>query len=150
MTYCMPSEKSFHSPLRETRAQNSDRWFLSAMKLTQAYPGRKTGLSGIPWGGWDNFFYLFTYEDTRDAFSIPHDIRILEEVSVLVSLSLSRSDSSRSFVSDPLTRTRNGGQTDSESPQPARTKPLPTSPRARCTAPTTPFSLPTRAPSCSP
>ncbi|GAA5877110.1 hypothetical protein JCM3774_002844 [Rhodotorula dairenensis] len=37
-------------------------------------------LSGITWGGWDNFFYLFTYEDTRDAFSIPHDIRILEEV----------------------------------------------------------------------
>lgn len=88
MTYCMPSEKSVHSPLRETRAQNSDRWFLSAMKLTQAYLGRKIGLSGITWGGWDNFFYLFTYEDTRDAFSIPHDIRILEEVFVL-SLSLS-------------------------------------------------------------
>lgn len=50
------------------------------------------GLSGITWGGWDNFFYLFTYEDTRDAFSIPHDIRILEEVSVLLFL-LFRSDS---------------------------------------------------------
>ncbi|GAA5989500.1 hypothetical protein JCM10908_000503 [Rhodotorula pacifica] len=37
-------------------------------------------LSGITWGGWDNFFFLFSYEDTRDAFSIPHDIRILEEV----------------------------------------------------------------------
>ena len=39
-------------------------------------------MSGITWGGWNTFFYLFTYEDTRDAFDIPHDIKILEEVSV--------------------------------------------------------------------
>ncbi|GAA5942603.1 hypothetical protein JCM3775_003652 [Rhodotorula graminis] len=37
-------------------------------------------LSGITWGGWNTFFYLFSYEDTRDAFDIPHDIKILEEV----------------------------------------------------------------------
>ena len=37
-------------------------------------------LSGITWSGFDNFYYLFSYEDTRDAFSIPHDIRILREV----------------------------------------------------------------------
>ncbi|GEM07246.1 CMP/dCMP deaminase, zinc-binding domain containing protein [Rhodotorula toruloides] len=37
-------------------------------------------LSGITWGGFDNFYYLFTYEDTRDVFSIPYDIDILEEV----------------------------------------------------------------------
>ncbi|BGP24626.1 hypothetical protein JCM10295v2_003544 [Rhodotorula toruloides] len=36
-------------------------------------------LSGITWGGFDNFYYLFTYEDTRDVFSIPYDIDILEE-----------------------------------------------------------------------
>ena len=77
---------------------------LDAMKLT-AYPAGKTGLSGITWGGWDKFFYLLTYEDTRDAFSIPHDIRILEEVSVsslALSPSLSRSDSSRSLFLIPL------------------------------------------------
>ena len=28
-------------------------------------------LSGITWSGFDNFFYLFSYEDSRDAFSIP-------------------------------------------------------------------------------
>lgn len=44
------------------------------------------GLSGITWGGWNTFFYLFTYADTRDAFDIPHDIKILEEVCVFVSL----------------------------------------------------------------
>jgi tRNA(Arg) A34 adenosine deaminase TadA len=37
-------------------------------------------LSGITWGGFDNFYFLFSYEDTRDAFGIPHDIRILREV----------------------------------------------------------------------
>ncbi|RYO97134.1 hypothetical protein DL765_011303 [Monosporascus sp. GIB2] len=37
-------------------------------------------LSGIAWAGFDNFFHLFTYEDTRDLFAIPHDIRILEGV----------------------------------------------------------------------
>ena len=36
--------------------------------------------SGITWRGFDNFYYLFTYEDTRDGFGIPHDIRILKEV----------------------------------------------------------------------
>ena len=37
-------------------------------------------LSGITWSGFDNFYYLFSYEDTRDAFGIPHDIRVLREV----------------------------------------------------------------------
>ena len=37
-------------------------------------------LGGLTWGGWDNFFYFFSYEDTADAFSIPHDIRLNEEI----------------------------------------------------------------------
>lgn len=37
-------------------------------------------LAGITWAGFDNFFYLFSYEDSRDAFKIPHDLRIHEEV----------------------------------------------------------------------
>ena len=37
-------------------------------------------LSAITWGGFDNFHYLFGYEDTRDAFNIPHDLKILSEV----------------------------------------------------------------------
>lgn len=37
-------------------------------------------LSAITWAGFDNFYYFFTYEDSRDAFGIPHDLRILEEV----------------------------------------------------------------------
>ena len=37
-------------------------------------------LSAITWGGFDNFYYLFSYENTRDDFNIPHDIRIIKEV----------------------------------------------------------------------
>jgi tRNA(Arg) A34 adenosine deaminase TadA len=37
-------------------------------------------LSGITWSGFNEFYYLFTYEDSRDLFSIPYDIEILEEV----------------------------------------------------------------------
>jgi len=37
-------------------------------------------LSSITWGGWDNFFYLFSYEDSRDAYGIPHDIVMLDEI----------------------------------------------------------------------
>ncbi len=37
-------------------------------------------LSSITWGGFDNFFYLFTYEDSRDAYGIPHDIVMLDEI----------------------------------------------------------------------
>jgi tRNA(Arg) A34 adenosine deaminase TadA len=37
-------------------------------------------LSAITWAGYDNFYYLFTHADSRDAFAIPHDLRILKEV----------------------------------------------------------------------
>src|SRR5690349_13643687 len=37
-------------------------------------------LSAITWAGFDNFYYFFTYEDSRDAFAIPHDLKILKEV----------------------------------------------------------------------
>lgn len=37
-------------------------------------------LSAIAWAGFSEVYYLFTYEDSRNLFSIPHDINILEEV----------------------------------------------------------------------
>ena len=37
-------------------------------------------LSGITWSGFDHFYYLFTYEDSRDSFGIPYDIQILQSV----------------------------------------------------------------------
>ncbi len=37
-------------------------------------------LSAITWTGFDNFYYFFGYEDTRETFNIPHDLKILKEV----------------------------------------------------------------------
>ena len=37
-------------------------------------------LSAITWSGFDNFYYLFPYEDTKSTFNIPHDLKILKEV----------------------------------------------------------------------
>ncbi len=37
-------------------------------------------LSAITWSGFDNFYYLYGHEDSRDSFNIPHDLRILKEV----------------------------------------------------------------------
>lgn len=37
-------------------------------------------MSAITWAGFDNFYYLFSHADSRDAFAIPHDLRILHEV----------------------------------------------------------------------
>lgn len=40
-------------------------------------------LSAITWTGYDNFYYLFSHEDSRDSFAIPHDLKILKEVFTL-------------------------------------------------------------------
>jgi tRNA(Arg) A34 adenosine deaminase TadA len=40
-------------------------------------------LSAITWSGFDNFYYLFSHEDSRDSFAIPHDLKILKEVFML-------------------------------------------------------------------
>lgn len=37
-------------------------------------------LSAITWCGFDNFYYFFSYQDSRDEFAIPHDLKILKEV----------------------------------------------------------------------
>jgi len=35
-------------------------------------------LSAITWAGYDNFYYLYSHEDSRDSFKIGHDLLILE------------------------------------------------------------------------
>jgi tRNA(Arg) A34 adenosine deaminase TadA len=37
-------------------------------------------MSAITWAGFDNYYYFFSHEDSRDAFAIPHDLKILHEV----------------------------------------------------------------------
>lgn len=37
-------------------------------------------LSAITWAGYDNYYYFFSHEDSRDSFKIGHDLKILLEV----------------------------------------------------------------------
>jgi tRNA(Arg) A34 adenosine deaminase TadA len=37
-------------------------------------------MTAITWAGFDNFYYLFSHEDSRDSFAIPYDLKILKEV----------------------------------------------------------------------
>ena len=66
--------KKFFELPRESRPDSKDCIFLATHEPCSLC------LSGITWSGFDNFYYLFSYEETRDAFNIPHDIRILKEV----------------------------------------------------------------------
>lgn len=60
-------------------------------------------LSGITWAGFGEFYYLFTYEDSRDLFAIPYDIDILEEVFRVPA----PSDTPESLAARPLYNRRN-------------------------------------------
>ena len=65
---------AFYEMPAEGRPPSADCLFLSTHEPCSLC------LSAITWAGFDNFYYLFGYEDTRDAFNIPHDLKILSEV----------------------------------------------------------------------
>ena len=66
--------KQLHEMPRAARPAASDCIFLATHEPCSLC------LSAITWGGFDTFYYLFSHEDSRDAFAIPHDLRILKEV----------------------------------------------------------------------
>ena len=37
-------------------------------------------LSAITWAGFDNIFYLFSHDESKSKFGIPHDIKIFDEL----------------------------------------------------------------------
>lgn len=65
---------AFHEIAVSERPASRDCYFISTHEPCSLC------LSAITWAGFDNFTYLFGYADTRDAFNIPHDLKILSEV----------------------------------------------------------------------
>lgn len=70
----MHALKRYHEMPIETRPAPEELLFLSTHEPCSLC------MSAITWAGFDNFFYLFSHEDSRDAFAIPHDLKILKEV----------------------------------------------------------------------
>lgn len=69
--------KRFYEMPKDTRPATGDCIFLATHEPCSLC------LSAITWTGFDNFYYLFSHEDSRDAFAIPHDLKILKEVFTL-------------------------------------------------------------------
>jgi tRNA(Arg) A34 adenosine deaminase TadA len=69
--------KRFYEMPKATRPDTRDCIFLATHEPCSLC------LSAITWTGFDNFYFLFSHEDSRDSFAIPHDLRILKEVFTL-------------------------------------------------------------------
>ena len=69
--------KRFYEMPRADRPETRDCIFLATHEPCSLC------LSAITWTGFDNFYYLFSHEDSRDSFAIPHDLNILKEVFTL-------------------------------------------------------------------
>ncbi|KAI1121993.1 cytidine deoxycytidylate deaminase family protein [Nemania abortiva] len=74
------AQTSFPDPLDASKPTSSQRPSPQDCVFLATHEPCSLCLSGITWSGFDNFFYLFTYEDSRSLFSIPYDIDILQEV----------------------------------------------------------------------
>lgn len=70
----MHALKKFYEIPQDQRPDTKDLLFLSTHEPCSLC------LSAITWTGFDNFYYFFSYQDSRDAFAIPHDLKILKAV----------------------------------------------------------------------
>ena len=66
--------KKFYEINKETRPDEKNCIFLCSHEPCSLC------LSAITFSGFDNFYYIFTYESTLEEFSIPHDLNIIKEV----------------------------------------------------------------------
>ena len=69
--------KRFYEMPKAERVETGDAIFLATHEPCSLC------LSAITWSGFDNFYYLFSHEVSRDSFAIPHDLKILKEVFTL-------------------------------------------------------------------
>ena len=66
--------KNFYEIKSSKRPNSKDCFFISSHEPCSLC------LSAITWCGFNNFYYLFSYEQTKNKHKIPHDLNILKEV----------------------------------------------------------------------
>ncbi|MFK7859834.1 MAG: nucleoside deaminase [Granulosicoccus sp.] len=88
-TYLAETNNEMESPLHHGEMHLLKRYFelpaspripASELIFLSTHEPCSMCLSAITWSGFDNFFYFFSHEDSRDEFDIPHDLTILDEV----------------------------------------------------------------------
>ena len=70
----MHAIKRFYELPRESRRDPRDCLFLATHEPCSLC------LSGITWSGFDNFYFLFSHQDSAQSFAIPYDIQILKAI----------------------------------------------------------------------
>ena len=66
--------KKFYELPKEKRPSEKNCLFISSHEPCSLC------LSAITWCGFNNFYYLFPYNETNEDFKIPHDLKILKEI----------------------------------------------------------------------
>ena len=66
--------KNFYQLSKNKRPNTKDCYFISSHEPCSLC------LSAITWCGFNNFYYLFPYNETNEDFKIPHDLKILKEI----------------------------------------------------------------------
>ncbi|MFK7993872.1 MAG: nucleoside deaminase [Granulosicoccus sp.] len=88
-TYLAETNNEMESPLHHGEMHLLKRYFeipvaerlpASELIFLSTHEPCSMCLSAITWSGFDNFYYFFSHEDSRDEFDIPHDLNILNEV----------------------------------------------------------------------
>jgi len=88
-TYLAETNNEMESPLHHGEMHLLKRYFEQAastrtppdeLLFLSTHEPCSLCLSAITWSGFDNFYYFFSHEDSRDEFEIPHDLKILKEV----------------------------------------------------------------------
>ncbi|KAH9920450.1 CMP/dCMP deaminase [Fomitopsis serialis] len=70
-TYCI---KRFYDLPPTERPSPKDCFFLTTHEPCSLC------LSAITWSGFDNFYYFFTHEESRDNFDDPYDMKVIQSV----------------------------------------------------------------------